>query len=63
MYLLVIFLPFISFICAILFGKYLGRRATAFLTIILLFLTTLCAIVIFYEVVLCHSVCTIKLIP
>lgn len=61
MYLLIVALPLISFLIAILFGNYLGRKGAAIVTITLLFFTSLLSFVVFYEVVLSHSVCTIKL--
>jgi len=60
MYLLIVFLPLISFLISILFGRFVGRKI-AFLNIALLIVTTLISFFIFYEVVLCQSICTIKL--
>lgn len=60
MYLLIVFLPLISFLISILFGRFVGRKIGV-LNISLLIITALISFFIFYEVVLCHSICTIKL--
>jgi NADH-ubiquinone oxidoreductase chain 5 len=63
MYLLIIFLPLVSFIAGSLFGRFLGKKGVIFITTTSLFLSTILSFFIFYEVVLCHSICTIKLFP
>ena len=60
MYLLIVFLPLISFLISILFGRFVGRKI-AFLNIALLIITTLFFFFIFYEIVLCQIIFTIKL--
>lgn len=61
MYLLIIFLPLIGFITASLFGRYLGKQGAILVTTTLVSLSSLFSFIVFYEVVLCHSVCTLKL--
>ena len=61
MYLLSIFLPFVSFLILSLQGHKLGRKGSSFFAITLLFLTCFISFFIFYEVVLCHSVTTLTL--
>lgn len=63
MYLLVIFFPLIGAISAGLFGRYLGKQGAIVITTSLVAMSALISFFIFYEVVLCHSVCTIKLFP
>lgn len=52
MYILIIYLPFISFIAACAFGRLLGRQGCAWLTTICMVLTWFISIYAFYEVCL-----------
>jgi len=61
MYIFVIIFPLIGFILAGGFGKYFGRDGSAFLSTLGLFLTLLCSLGCFYEVVLHQNVVSIKL--
>jgi len=61
MYLLIIFLPLIGSITAGFFGRYIGKQGAVLITTSLVALSSLFSFIVFYEVVLCHSVCTIKL--
>ena len=61
MYLLVIFLPLLGFLTASLFGRHIGKQGAVLITTSLVSLSSLFSFFIFYEVVLCHSVCSIKL--
>ena len=63
MYLSIIFLPLIGAITAGLFGRYIGKQGAIILTTTLVFLSSLFSFIVFYEVVLSHSVCSIKLFP
>ena len=63
MYLSIIFLPLIGSIIAGLFGRYVGKQGAIILTTTLVFLSSLFSFIVFYEVVLSHSVCSIKLFP
>ena len=61
MYLLLIFLPFLSFLTASLFGRYLGRKGTCFITTACIFLTAFLSSIAFYEVAIGESNCYIEL--
>jgi hypothetical protein len=61
MYLLVIFLPLISGISVLIFGKYIGRIGTSYILVINLFITLLIAILLFYEVAISSNICAINL--
>jgi NADH-ubiquinone oxidoreductase chain 5 len=63
MYLSIIFLPLIGFLTAGLFGRYIGKQGSIVITTASVSLSSLFSFIVFYEVVLCHSVCTIKLFP
>lgn len=63
MYLSIIFLPLIGSLTAGLFGRYIGKQGSIVITTASVFLSSLFSFIVFYEVVLCHSVCTIKLFP
>jgi NADH:ubiquinone oxidoreductase subunit 5 (subunit L)/multisubunit Na+/H+ antiporter MnhA subunit len=63
MYLLIVFLPLLSFLSASLFGRYIGRTGSAFLTTSLIFLTAFLSTIVFYEVAIAESNCYIHLIP
>lgn len=61
MYLLVLYTSLISFLISILYGRYLGTRGTAFITISLMLLCNLCSIYIFYEVCCLKMCCYIDI--
>jgi NADH-quinone oxidoreductase subunit L len=61
MYLLLIFLPLLSFLTASLFGRYLGRKGSAFITTACIFLTATLSTIAFYEVAIAEANCYIKL--
>lgn len=63
MYLLIIFLPLLGFLIASLFSNYISKKGSIIITLICMIFSTLLAFIIFYEVILCHSICTIKLFP
>jgi len=62
MYLTIIFLPAIGALISSLFTRYIGRQSSIIITTVLMGLCTLLSFFIFYEIVLSHSVCTIKVI-
>ena len=61
MYLLVIFLPLLASFVAGFFGRWIGKQGAVIVTTASVALSSLLSFFIFYEVVLCHSVCTLKL--
>jgi proton-translocating NADH-quinone oxidoreductase chain L len=63
MYLLLIFLPLIGSISAGLFGRFLGHKGSAILTVCCLVLSCFISFFSFYEVALAGSPVYIKLIP
>jgi NADH-ubiquinone oxidoreductase chain 5 len=63
MYLSIIFLPLIGAFITGFFGRYLGKQGSIFLTTFLVSLSSVFSFIVFYEVVLSHSVCSIKLFP
>ena len=63
MYLIIVFLPFFSFVSAGLFGRFLGPIGSSLITVGCLFLTLLCSLFSFYEVGFCKSQVYIKLMP
>ncbi len=60
MYLLVVFLPLIGAFTAGFFGRYLGKQGSILLTTLLIGFSSFFSVVIFYEIILSHSVCTLK---
>lgn len=50
MYLLLVFLPLLSSICLLVFGRLLGRLGAAFISIVSISFSFLLAITVFYEV-------------
>ena len=61
MYLLIILFPLLGAIFAGLFGRFIGRTGSLFITTFFLFLSFCLSIFIFYEVGLSQSVCSVKL--
>lgn len=62
MYLLILYSSFISFLISILYGKFIGIRGTAILTIFLLLISNVCSIFLFYEVCCLRSTCYLDLL-
>ena len=62
MYLLLILLPLLGSVFAGLFGRSLGRRGSVVITITFLLTTFFLSVVAFYEVALCGSICSIKVV-
>lgn len=63
MYLTLLTLPLSCFICLALFGRFLGARGAALLSVFSSICCTLISCFIFYEVALCASPCQITLAP
>jgi NADH-quinone oxidoreductase subunit L len=63
MYLLILFIPLLSFLVAALFGRFLGTRGSAYVTTLSIFITALLSTVAFYEVALVGSNCFIRTVP
>lgn len=61
MYLLILFLPFLSFLVAALFGRYIGRNGRAIITVPRIVLTAIFPTIAFYEVALASSNCYLEL--
>ena len=61
MYLLIIALPFISFLVSALFGRQIGRKGSAFLTTSCIFLTAFLSTIAFYEVAIAESNCYVEI--
>ena len=61
MYLLIIFLPLLSSVALGLFGRFLGKKGSTYIALLSM-ATALClSLFIYYEVVLCQAICSIKL--
>lgn len=63
MYLLILLLPFLSFLSAALFGRYIGRKGSTFITTSALFTTAFLSTIAFYEVAIAETNCYIRLMP
>jgi len=61
MYLSIIFFPLIGSFCASFLGRFLGKQGAAIVTTALIALSAMFSFVIFFEVVLSHSICVITL--
>lgn len=61
MYLIIVFLPLISFCLSGLFGKKIGSKGASFITVICLITTFFCSFFAFYEVALIGSPVYIKM--
>ena len=61
MYLTLVFLPFLGFIVAGLFGRYFGPKGSSFITVFCLLVTFIISLTTFYEVILMNCVVYIKL--
>jgi len=63
MYLLIVILPFLGFLFAAGFGRFLGFRGAAFLTTVCVMFSAFLSSIAFYEVALSGSPCYIHLAP
>ena len=61
MYLSIIFLPLLGSFIAGFFGRFIGKQGSYIITTFSVFLSSIMSLFAFYEVVLCHSVCSFKL--
>jgi NADH:ubiquinone oxidoreductase subunit 5 (subunit L)/multisubunit Na+/H+ antiporter MnhA subunit len=61
MYLLILFLPFLSFLCLISFGRYIGRAGGAIISTSSIFICAFLSTIAFYEVTLAASPCYVQL--
>jgi len=61
MYLLIIFLPFISCFLNLLFGRFFGKKGAQIIILFCMGLSTLLSYFIFYEIVLANSIVNIQL--
>jgi len=61
MYLLIVFFPLCGFLIAAVLGRYIGTKGSVIVTTVFLFFSFLISLVIFYEVVLSHSIILINL--
>lgn len=63
MYLLIVFLPLLSCVFSLLTTFFISKKGSAFILLTNMVITCLCSFYIFYEIVLCNSICNIKLTP
>lgn len=61
MYLVLIFLPLIGSLVSSLFTNFISKKGASFITIFCMILTSLLSFSVFYEIILCNSICSIKL--
>jgi NADH:ubiquinone oxidoreductase subunit 5 (subunit L)/multisubunit Na+/H+ antiporter MnhA subunit len=61
MYLIAVFLPFISFLFLVGGSNAFGRKGSSLLTIMSMFIVLLLSIIIFFETSLSGIICTITL--
>lgn len=61
MYLSIIFFPLIGSFCASFLGRFIGKQGAAIVTTFLIGLSAMFSFVIFFEIVLSHSICVITL--
>lgn len=61
MYLLIIFLPLLSFTVAAFFGRYIGRNGSTVITTTCIFLTAILSTFAFYEVGVAEATCHIEI--
>jgi len=62
MYLIILYISFISFLISILYGKYLGINGTIYFTILCMLFCSLVSVFLFYEVGFLHTVCYVDLV-
>ena len=60
MYLLILYLPFLSFLISIFFSEFLGNKGVCFLSTFFLGLTMLISLFIFFEIIVCNSLCNVS---
>ena len=63
MYLLIIFLPLIGSLISNLFANYISKKGVIIINLFCITITAFTSFFIFYEVILCHSITSIKLFP
>jgi NADH-ubiquinone oxidoreductase chain 5 len=63
MYLTIIFLPILSSILALFFGRFLGEKGSSFLSVILMFTSFLLSLISFFLVGLKNNPCFFKIAP
>ncbi len=61
MYLTIIFLPLLGSIILALFGRFLGKQGAYIITTLSIFISAILSFIIFYEVVICHSICSFRI--
>jgi NADH-quinone oxidoreductase subunit L len=61
MYLSIIFLPLLGSLIVGFLGNLVGRKGAVIITTFSVFLSSLFSLLAFYEVAICHSVCSFKL--
>lgn len=61
MYIQIIFLPLLGFLCAMFFGRYLGHKGIAYVTCVFMAIGNFLAILIFYEVSILSNLCYLEL--
>lgn len=61
MYILVLFLPLISFLILLILGRFLGKKGSILIAIMCLFLSLLFSFFIFFEVGLLGHICIFKI--
>ncbi len=61
MYLLILFLPLLSFLVAALFGRYIGRNGSTIITTACIFITAILSTIAFYEVAIAETNCYIQI--
>lgn len=60
MYILIVLLPILASFLAGIFGKFIGKRGSVFITVSFVGLSALLSFFIFYEVALCKGICFFK---
>ena len=63
MYLLIVFLPLLSSLATNLFANYISKKGGILISVISIILTAILSFFIFYEIVLCQSICNVRLFP
>jgi NADH-quinone oxidoreductase subunit L len=61
MYLTIIFLPLLGSLIVGFLGSLVGRKGSVIITTFSVALSSIFSLLAFYEVAICHSVCTFKL--
>src|ERR1700710_609534 len=63
MYILILYLPFISFLLLSIFGRFFGKNGSSLIAIFSMLLSFIFSLIVFYEIALSHSNCIINLFP